>query len=239
MINIYLTRSDAYAYLYNRRYLTHGVIDIQKIKDWEKEYALETDDVLIICGDFGGVWYGDDRDNEELDMWAEKPYTILFVDGNHENHDALATYPVVEVYGGAAHKIRPNLYHLMRGEIFTVEGKTFFAMGGARSTDRHLRTPYLDWWPDEMPSKQEYDHAISNLEECEWKVDYIISHCADSHALWKIDKFFNNDELTKFFAFIKDMYYLEYDKHFFGHYHLDAEIDDKNIAVYNKVIRVI
>lgn len=218
---------------------THGFIDIQKIKDWEEEYALEKDDVLIICGDFGGIWYGDERDNDELDWWAEKPYTILFVDGNHENHSAIATYPVTCIYGGAAHRIRPNLYHLMRGEIYTIQGKTFFAMGGARSTDRHLRTPYKDWWPNEMPSKQEYDHAIDNLEEHEWKVDYVITHCADSHALWLIDRFFNNDELTKFLCFIKQQYRLEYTHHYFGHYHLDKQIDLKETAVYNEIIRVV
>jgi hypothetical protein len=127
----------------------------------------------------------------------------------------------------------------MRGEIFNIQGKTFFAMGGARSTDRHLRTPYKDWWPNELPSKQEYDRAIDNLEESEWKVDYVITHCADSHTLWLIDKFFNNDELTKFLGFIKQQYRLEYTQHYFGHYHLDEQIDDKNTAVYNKIIRVI
>lgn len=218
---------------------THGILDIQSIKDWEEEYALEKDDVLIICGDFGGVWYGDERDNEELDMWAKKPYTILFIDGNHENHKALATYPVISIYGGAAHKIRPNLYHLMRGEIFTIEGKTFFAMGGARSTDRHLRTPYKDWWPEEMPTMEEYDNALDNLTKVDFKVDYILTHCADSHTLWLIDKFYGADPLTKFLLFIKEQYRLEYNTHYFGHYHIDRKVDDKNIAVYNEIIKVI
>lgn len=218
---------------------THGVLDIASINEWEQEYAIEEDDILIILGDFGGVWFGDEQDDNELEWWAEKPYTILFLDGNHENHIALAKYPTVELYGGQVNKIRDNLYHLKRGEIYTIENKKFFVMGGARSTDRHLRTPYIDWWPEEMPSKEEYDNALNNLEAADFKVDYILSHCADSHTLWLIDKFFCADELTKFLLFIKEQYKLEYTQHYFGHYHLDRPIDEKNIAVYNKIIRVV
>lgn len=217
----------------------HGTIDIQKIKDWEDEYALMACDTLIICGDFGGVWYGNEQDDSELNWWARKPYTVLFVDGNHENHQALSTYPIIEIFGGKAHKIKPNLYHLIRGEIFTIEGKTFFAMGGARSVDRHLRTPFKDWWPEEMPSKEEYDNALDNLEKVNWKVDYIVTHCTDSHTLWLIDKFYGADELTKFLKFIKTEYNLEYEKHFFGHYHMDKYITPKEVALYNKIVRVI
>lgn len=47
-------------------------------------------DYMIICGDFGGIWYqeGSRHMREEkywLDWLEEKPFTTLFVDGNHEN----------------------------------------------------------------------------------------------------------------------------------------------------------
>lgn len=217
----------------------HGSLDIEKIFEWENEYNLNENDTLIILGDFGSVWYGNEKDDEELDWWNDKPYKVCFLDGNHENHIAINNYPVVELFGGHAHQIRDNVYHLMRGEIFTIENNTFFVMGGARSTDRHLRTLYKDWWPEEMPTKQEYDNALDNLEKVGFEVDYVLTHCTDSHTLWLIDKFFNNDELTKFLNFLKVQYRLKYKHHYFGHYHLDKQIKLKETAVYNKVIRVI
>lgn len=33
------------------------------------------------------------------------------------------------------HKVRDSILHLMRGEVFEIEGKTIFAFGGARSHD--------------------------------------------------------------------------------------------------------
>lgn len=216
----------------------HATIDIQKIKDWELNYAPTSNDILIICGDFGGIWFGNEKDDIELDWWADRQFTTLFVDGNHENHDALNNYEVVELYGGRAHRIRHNLFHLMRGEIYTIENKKFFAFGGAQSTDRQYRTPYISWWPNELPNKAEIDYAIENLDKNNWEVDYIITHCIDSKLLYQIDKSFQTDNLTDFLSFIKYEKNLKYKKHYFGHYHIDADLTDKDIALYNNILEI-
>ena len=68
--------------------------------------------------------------------WLDcKSFTTLFVDGNHENFDRLYEYPVEEWHGGKVHKIRPSVIHLMRGQIFEIEGKSIFTFGGASSHD--------------------------------------------------------------------------------------------------------
>ena len=51
-------------------------------------------DYMIVCGDFGCVWNGNKSDDPQLDRLEALPFTILFVDGNHENFDALSEYPV-------------------------------------------------------------------------------------------------------------------------------------------------
>ena len=119
----------------------HGTIDIRKLT-WRnfEELELGEDDFLIICGDFGLVWCfeddeGRDKDEEWLDWLEGKPWTTLFVDGNHENFDLLSTYPVEEWNGGKVQLIRPNVIHLMRGQIYNIDGSTFFTMGGASSHD--------------------------------------------------------------------------------------------------------
>ena len=72
---------------------THGNEDIRKLRDesFPAGKTLKKDDYLIITGDFGGVWFGDIRDNKLLEFYENQKYTILFVDGNHENFDALST----------------------------------------------------------------------------------------------------------------------------------------------------
>ena len=68
--------------------------------------------------------------------WLEgKPFTTLFVDGNHENFDRLYAYPVEEWHGGKVHKIRPSVIHMMRGQVFAIDGKSVFTFGGASSHD--------------------------------------------------------------------------------------------------------
>jgi len=96
-------------------------------------------DIVLCCGDFGAVWYHDYHVNEKhrrsedgfLDMTLRKRVMWLAVDGNHENFARLfgGEFPLVEIYGGQAYKIRENVYYLKRGEVFVIEGMTFLAFG--------------------------------------------------------------------------------------------------------------
>lgn len=108
-------------------------------------------DVVIVLGDFGGVWMQHETPEEKykLDWLDSKSFTLCFVDGNHENYDRLYSdeYPIVDFHGGKAHQLREHVFHLMRGHIFEFDGKDFFVMGGASSHD--ISDGILD--PDEYP----------------------------------------------------------------------------------------
>ena len=102
------------------------------------------DNYMIICGDFGGIWYSKDyeetqeylpEENDRLVKLNSYPWTTLFVDGNHDNFDRLYSYPVDDWHGGKVHRIKPNIIHLMRGESYLIEDKRFFCFGGASSHD--------------------------------------------------------------------------------------------------------
>ena len=58
------------------------------------------------------------------------------MDGNHENFDILYKYPVEKWNDGKIHRITPNIVHLMRGEIYSIEGKTIFTFGGGTTVDK-------------------------------------------------------------------------------------------------------
>ncbi len=101
----------------------------------QKEMTKE--DYVIICGDFGGVWSKgkESREEKHLMDWLEgKSFTTLFVDGNHENFDRLYGYPVEEWHGGRVHKIRPSVIHMMRGQVFEIDGRRIFTFGAMTLT---------------------------------------------------------------------------------------------------------
>lgn len=112
------------------------------------EKTLTEDDKLIICGDFGYIWSNSDKEKQFLDYLAKKKYQILWIDGNHDNFNLIQEYPVEEWCGGKVHIIRKDktgnskIIHLMRGQIFEIEGKKIFTFGGAYSIDKYMRTPY-------------------------------------------------------------------------------------------------
>ena len=47
----------------------------------------------------------------------------------------LAELPAEQWEGGKVHFIRENVIHLMRGQMYRIQGKDFFVFGGARSHD--------------------------------------------------------------------------------------------------------
>ena len=72
----------------------HGGLDMQKLRDWELGDSLTSDDYLIIAGDFGFPWDFSAEECADIAWLESRPYTVLFVDGNHERFDH---------WGGAPH----------------------------------------------------------------------------------------------------------------------------------------
>lgn len=234
-----------------------------------EQTGMTKDDIVIILGDFGGIWNKDGENNGErywLKWLNEKPFTTVFVDGNHENFDRLnSEYEVVDFHCGKAHKIRDSIYHLMRGEIFNFEGKSFFAFGGASSHDiddgilswedfdteeefkqtyklwvkqnKMFRVNHLSWWAEELPSGNEIQNAENNLKKIDYKVDYVLSHCApQSVVAYMYMGSSKSDKLTLWFEDLQGR--LDFKKWFFGHYHEDRKILDKYILLYDQIVRI-
>ena len=131
---------------------THGGFQRFGSKYFPQQTQMGRNDYMIICGDFGGLWDGGQKDQHWLDWLAEKPFTTLFVDGNHENFDLLNALTEKEWHGGRVHEVRENILHLMRGQIFTFSGLTWFTMGGASSHD--IQDGVLD--PEDPDFEQKY-----------------------------------------------------------------------------------
>ena len=219
------------------------------------------EDFVTVCGDLGGVWYGDHRDDEGLDFLERRPFTTLFVAGNHENYDALPTNPLAAWPGGNRRRIPPAGRLPARGQVFNVGGKRIFAMGGASSHDVQdgilepddpqflqqlqrlnargaaFRIDHRSWWKEELPSPEEYQEARRNLERTGWEVDYIITHCAPTSIQNELLQTLSRpDELTDFLEEVRQRCRFQY--HFFGHYHGDLVIRQKYVLLYEQILRL-
>lgn len=203
-------------------------------------------DVLIVCGDFGYLFRDNASEKEFLDkLEAEKPYTICFCDGNHENFPAIFSYPEEEWMGGRIHRIRKNILHLMRGHVFEIQNKSFFVFGGAYSVDRAYRREGVSWWKEELPTAEEYDLGLDALEKRGFKVNYIITHTAPQAVVERLiakQPWYERPKLELHPKEYKLMEYLgkiafqtEFRHWYFGHWHFDTPVDDKSTAVFCRV----
>ena len=208
-----------------------------------------SDDLLIVCGDFTYIFRNNDSEKEFLDyLEKEKPYTICFCDGNHENFPAIYSYPEEEWNGGRIHRIRKNIVHLMRGQVYTIENKSFFVFGGSYSIDKGWRKEGVSWWPEEQPNEDEYATGLKNLEKSNYEVDYIITHTAPQAIVekliakqpWNIRADFEMDYRDyKLMGYLGEVLFKTKFKHwFFGHWHFDTLVDETCTAVYYDVHKV-
>ena len=131
----------------NKIYITgdcHGGFQRFTTRNFPQLKEMDRDDYMILAGDFGGVWGGEQTDGHQLDWLEDKPFTTLFVDGNHENFDLLRACPEQKWHGGRVHEVRPHVLHLMRGQVFNIGGLPWVTMGGAASPD-------IGGWPPHPP----------------------------------------------------------------------------------------
>lgn len=239
---------------------THGDFTRFSNHGFPPQKFLSKSDYVIVCGDFG-IWDNSKSENCWLDWLDGKSFTTLFVDGNHSNFDLLNRHDVQIWNGGKVHKIRDSVIHLMRGQVFDIDGHTVFTMGGGSShdiqagilepddpdfaakrkrLDRQMalyRINHVSWWKEELPDDMEYAEALKNLAAHDFKVDYIVTHCCPSSIADILGGgLYQPDRLTDFFESLKNRCQFRY--WFFGHYHDEGIVMQKYILLYRNFLSV-
>lgn len=221
---------------------THGEVDIRKFNSikFPEQKNLSKSDFVIIVGDFGLIWDNSNEYRYWLKWLSEKNFSTLFIDGNHENFELLNSNPVIHWNGGKAHQVTDSVIHLMRGQVFGIDGLMFFTFGGAKSTDKEFRKEGVTWWKEEMPNEDEYKEGLRNLESKGWVVDYVITHTCPIKIQDILIRRFNKElEVTQLNHYLSEIESKLVFKHwYFGHNHLDENLSDKHTIVYNKFIRI-
>lgn len=220
-----------------------------------RQKEMTKDDYVIICGDFGGVWSFTGETPEEkywLNWLNNKPFTTLFVDGNHENFDRLLSneFPEVDFGGSKAKKIRDSVLYLQRGNIYEIDGCKILALGGARSHDIDdgiinisdydnendlkkdlitrfkrgdlFRVNHVSWWADEQPNKEKQEDILNKLKNNNQRIDFVISHCAPRSI---VVPFLHGEIDPEDITepFLEEVKNnIEFGHWYFGHYHLDV-----------------
>ncbi len=217
-------------------YLTsdiHGHLGLAWLSDELSKIDLTADDHLIILGDAGIVW--DEKEHQEVkEFYNGLPCPTLFLDGNHENFDLLDSFTVSISYGGKVHRITEKITHLMRGEVYTIEGKSFFVFGGGYSAKKKDGTSPVFIWDREMPDEHEYSNGLEKLRSVNNQVDYVITHVAPTEIATALGRSPVEEEkvLNDYLSVISENN--NYSGWYFGHYHMDDDLG-KFHSVYRKI----
>lgn len=217
-------------------YITGDTHGSHKRIEQIKESTICEGDILIICGDFGYVFGDTIAEAKYLDELEKLSFEICFIDGNHENFHALYQYPVEKWNGGFVHRIRRNIRHLMRGQLFYIEGKSFFTFGGAYSIDRYLRQEGVSYWEEELPSNEEYHIATDTIQKNDMRVDYILTHTVPTSMIYRMnmrpDR--HDMELTGFLEWLINEVSF---KHWYsGHWHIDMDLTGNFTVLLNEIV---
>ncbi len=213
---------------------THG--DFERFKKFRKPF-LRHRDYIIVCGDFGFIWNGSKDEQQILEKFKKLRCTCLFIDGTHDNLELLKNYPEKEMFGGKVREINENLFYLKRGEVFEIEGKRIFALGGGHSSDIDDRIMGESWWPEEMPSEKELKEAEKNLGKNDFSVDLVITHQnPHSDFVVEINDVPHQNNLVSFLLNISRN--VRYKHWYFGCEHMDKAISPRMTAVFEKIIAV-
>lgn len=229
----------------------HGHIDIGKIDAFAQSRGknLTKQDVLIVAGDMGILWDASQTPAEKqlIDWYTELPFTVAFIDGNHENHDRLDVLSTSTKWGRDVGVISYSVFHLRRGRVYTINDKKIWTMGGGYSIDKMRRREYLSWWRQELPSLLDCHEGKQSLDAVENEVDYIVTHAPPRVAFEAMN---TPDPFGGKFAY-KDskeelplqMYLQEiagttkFKRWFFGHLHDDIDLFDKTmLCLYDRVV---
>lgn len=237
----------------------HGNFRRFETRYFPQQRQMSRSDYVIVCGDFG-IWDETEESNRWLDWLNAKPFTTLFLDGNHDNHDLLRQMPQREWHGGMVHEVREHILHLMRGQVYEIGGIRVFTMGGAVSHDvrdgilepddpdfdmirrvldqyhGQYRVNHESWWKEELPDPDEYEQARAALERAGWNVDCVLTHCAPTSIQRQINRSYERNQLTDFLDEVWQR--CRFGLWFCGHYHMNRQMDKRFMVLWEQLVGI-
>jgi 3-oxoacid CoA-transferase subunit A len=213
---------------------THG--EFGRVRDFCKKMGTTREDILIILGDAGINYFQGKRSEQLKEELDDISVTLFCIHGNHEQRPyAISTYEETEWHGGIvyAEENHPFILFAKDGEIYDFHGKKAIAIGGAYSVDKYYRLAMdYAWFENEQPSEEIKRYVEEQLDSCNWKVDYVLSHTAPLRyepveVFLPIDQTRVDKSTEVWLGQIEKR--LHYRRWYCGHYHTAKRIDNLRI----------
>ena len=203
----------------------HGDVNFKGLQDYLR-IATEKD-LLIVLGDIC-VNFENTQENAEFSkFFMSIKKNVAFIDGNHENFTYLNSFPIETWNGGVARRLTDNIVYLQRGNIYEIDGKTFFTFGGCKSSSVWVEKGLM--YPEEAATVEQCEFAKDNLKKNNYSVDYILTHKRE-HPKSSIP---HDENLYSLCEFIETN--VDYKKWYFGHSHKKSVVDDKHEFIYDEL----
>ncbi len=210
---------------------THG--DFERYLEFTNKINPTDNDVMIVLGDAGLNYYGDDRDTYRKQFVNNFPFTTFCIHGNHEMRPFdITSYKFKEFCGGKVwfEEEYPNLLFAKDGEIFNFGGLSCIVIGGAYSVDKYYRLARgWNWFENEQPSAEIKEYVEKQLASHNNKIDIVLSHtCPLKYEptevfLPMIEQSTVDNSTERWLDTIEEK--IAYSKWYCGHYHTIKKID--------------
>lgn len=221
--------------------------NFNRIEQFCRRFDTRLEDIMIILGDaginyYGETFWGEMKDKKVKERLATYPITLFCIQGNHEfRPNKLESYKIKKWHGGRVYyeEEYPNILFAIDGEIYDFGGKKTLVVGGAYSVDKFYRLENgLHWFEDEQPNDEIKAYVEEQLDNCDWKVDVVLSHTTP-YTYMPRDLFLKSidqsqvDNSTEYWL-QNIMERLEFKKWYAGHFHCDRVVDKLEL-MYGKV----
>ena len=168
-------------------------------------------DEVWCLGDFG-YWPGFDKYG--LETIKPGKAIVRFLDGNHENHEALLLAVGIQDIPVPV-ELHPQIWYMPRGTVQVMpDGQKVMWMGGADSIDKGMRTAGFDWFPEETIKEHDLWKVV------EQKLDILLTHtCAQRnlHVMLRVQGEKSKDPSNMYIDWILNK--CQPDWHYFSHWH--------------------
>ena len=182
------------------------------------------------------MWNKSKQELKNLKWLSKRRFSIAFVDGCHDNQTIISEYPTQDWNEGKVRRIARNIFYLMRGETYFIDGVRVLAFGGGFSENKTSETKGKSWWPEEAPNREQIDNAALNIQKANCNLDLIISHEAPRSIKACLEENYHessaiNDVLEEIRSCCN------FKNWFFGKYHVDKVIPPKYHVIFDDVIK--
>lgn len=206
----------------------HADVNFKGLKEY-LEIATDND-LLIVLGDVGLKFTDSEECKSFTDWFLKIDKNIAFIEGNHENFAYINSFPKETWNGGKINRLTKNIIHLMRGNVYQIQGHKFFTFGGCKSSAKWKEQGL--WHDGEEPTEQECSFAKANLKTHDNKVDFVLTHKYEVEGIGNT----RCQLLLELCSYIDKN--VTFKKWLAGHWHREYVHDEKHQHVYDKLIPI-